>query len=133
MQPLRRGARPGRDERVFHVTNSGLRETMRQSLEQRASCQVVPTYYLSFANLGGMGLLPVSAQYSVSKAWKQCSGRQTPSSAESRPDAGGFGGTRVAVAIEMLLRAPSQRETVREQAAAPDGKRKRWVSSRCEA
>lgn len=25
MQPRSRGARPGRDERVFHVTNSGLR------------------------------------------------------------------------------------------------------------
>lgn len=46
------------------------------------------TYYLSSGKEGGMGVLPVRAQYKASKAWKQCSGAQVLSSAAVRPSAG---------------------------------------------
>jgi len=72
MQPRSLGVRPGRDERVFHVTKSG---------------------YLSSGNAGGTGLFEVSAQNKASKLWKQCSGVQTFSSA-SPAWPSGFGGTR---------------------------------------
>lgn len=72
MQPRSLGGRPGRDERVFHVTKSG---------------------YLSSGNLGSTGLFEVSAQNKASKLWKQCSGVQTSWSGSPAWSAG-LGGIR---------------------------------------
>lgn len=52
-------------------------------------CTTTRTHNFWSRKVGGIGVLPVSAQYKASKAWKQCSGVQVLSSSTAvRPPAG---------------------------------------------